>query len=149
MRYLIDTNVLLRWPRPSDPRCAVAQAAVKALEQRGCELYAAPQNFFEFRCVATRPEAVNGLGMSSTEADAELARLERLFPPVPEDLAVYWEWRRLLGEVAVSGVQVHDAHLVATMRVHGITHLLTFNAADFRRYPGITVVTPQEVAGTP
>jgi predicted nucleic acid-binding protein len=42
----------------------------------------------------------------------------------------------------VSGVQVHDARLAAAMRVHGMTHILTFNPADFQRYPGITVVHP-------
>jgi hypothetical protein len=31
------------------------------------------------------------------------------------------------------------------MKVYGITHLLTFNAEDFTRYPDITVVGPQHV----
>ena len=31
------------------------------------------------------------------------------------------------------------------MKVHGITHLLTFNTADFKRYDGITVVNPSSV----
>jgi hypothetical protein len=38
----------------------------------------------------------------------------------------------------VSGIQVHDARMVAAMRVHGIANLLTLNAKDFRRYGGIT-----------
>jgi hypothetical protein len=49
--------------------------------------------------------------------------------------------------VGVSGVQVHDARLAAVMRVHGLTHILTLNAADFARYPGIIAVHPQDVAG--
>lgn len=41
------------------------------------------------------------------------------------------------------GKQVHDANLVATMLVHGVTRLLTFNAADFRRFGTlIEVVAP-------
>ncbi|MCS6859946.1 MAG: hypothetical protein NZT92_06465 [Abditibacteriales bacterium] len=43
------------------------------------------------------------------------------------------------------GVQVHDAYLVAAMRVHGITNLLTFNVGDFASYPGITAVHPQDI----
>jgi hypothetical protein len=31
------------------------------------------------------------------------------------------------------------------MTVHGLTHLLSFNAQDFRQYPGITAVTPADV----
>jgi predicted nucleic acid-binding protein len=45
----------------------------------------------------------------------------------------------------VSGAQVHDARLIASMKVYGITHLLTFNADDFTRYLDITVVDPQHV----
>jgi len=36
-----------------------------------------------------------------------------------------------------SGRQVHDANVVATMLEHGIRRLLTFNAADFRRFARI------------
>ena len=32
------------------------------------------------------------------------------------------------------------------MLVHGITHVLTFNVADFARYSEITVVHPHDVA---
>lgn len=46
---------------------------------------------------------------------------------------------------AVSGVRVHDARIVAAMNVHGVGRLVTFNDQDFRRYRGITVMTPAEV----
>ena len=39
------------------------------------------------------------------------------------------------------------AHTLA-VKVYGITHLLTFNAEDFTRYPDITVVAPQHVPQT-
>ncbi len=31
------------------------------------------------------------------------------------------------------------------MTVHGITHILTFNADDFVRYPGINVLHPAKL----
>jgi predicted nucleic acid-binding protein len=37
------------------------------------------------------------------------------------------------------------AYLVASMLVHGVTHILTFNVEDFQRYPDITVVHPQNM----
>ncbi len=43
------------------------------------------------------------------------------------------------------GVNVHDARLVAAMLVHGLTHILTFNTPDFRRFSQITVVHPSEI----
>ena len=44
------------------------------------------------------------------------------------------------------GVNVHDARLVATMLVHGLTHIVTFNIRDFTRYTEITAVHPREIA---
>ena len=50
----------------------------------------------------------------------------------------------------MSGIQVHDARLVAVMLVHGIENILTLNVTDFQRYPGISAVHPQKViTGTP
>jgi hypothetical protein len=43
-------------------------------------------------------------------------------------------------------VQVHDARLVALMQVHGITHILTLNGADFARYPGIVPIDPASLS---
>jgi len=45
----------------------------------------------------------------------------------------------------VAGKQAHDARLVAAMLVHGVTHLLTFNTNDFKRFSEIMVVNPQNV----
>jgi len=56
---------------------------------------------------------------------------------------VYDEWRRLVATHAASGKAAHDARLVAAMMIHEITHILTFNGSDFKRYPGITVLHPQ------
>jgi hypothetical protein len=35
------------------------------------------------------------------------------------------------------------------MTVHPVTHLLTFNTADFARFPGITTLDPAAVALPP
>jgi len=52
---------------------------------------------------------------------------------------------RLLNLLAGSrgaGRQVHDANIVATMLEQGIRRLLTFNAADFRRFGRIIDLEP-------
>ncbi len=60
---------------------------------------------------------------------------------MPNNEAVHREWRRLVVLHEVKGVKVHDARLVASMRIHSIRHIVTFNEADFRRYPDIVAVT--------
>ena len=46
---------------------------------------------------------------------------------------------------SVLGKQAHDTRLVALMEAHGLTHLLTFNAGDFARFPGVTCVEPADI----
>ncbi len=49
----------------------------------------------------------------------------------------------------VSGKTAHDTRYAAAMAVHGVTHLLTHNGADFKRYPHVTVIEPQSVTPPP
>jgi len=52
------------------------------------------------------------------------------------------EWETLVGTYACHGCASFDARLVAAMRTYGVTRLLTFNGADFGRFPGLTVLDP-------
>jgi predicted nucleic acid-binding protein len=145
MPYLADTNVLLRWASPADPQHALAVNSVKELRRRGELVHITPQNLIELWNVATRPASANGLGMSPVEAERLVESLELLFPLVPDSPDVYKEWRRLVSSAGVSGVKVHDARLAAVMIANGLTHILTFNTGDFKRFPGITAVHPQDL----
>jgi hypothetical protein len=89
----------------------------------------------------TRPVVRNGFGLTTAEAERAVRVIEAGMSLLPENEDVYREWRRIVVEFAVSGVQVHDARLVAAMHVHGVSHVLTLNVADFGRYDEITVVT--------
>jgi len=65
---------------------------------------------------------------------------------LPDNEEVYLEWRRLVLRKSVLGVKVHDARLVAAMVVHKVTHLLTLNDLDFRRYASVVAVHPRTIA---
>ncbi|HVO24765.1 MAG TPA: type II toxin-antitoxin system VapC family toxin [Candidatus Margulisiibacteriota bacterium] len=141
-RYLIDTNILVRLVSPRDPLKPVALTAVDQLRRQQDQLSIAPQTLMEFWAVATRPPENNGLGLAPTAAAQEVDRFAENFPLVPEPPALYPRWRQLAQAHAVRGRQVFDARLAAIMIEAGIDHILTFNADDFRRYPGITPVSP-------
>lgn len=104
-----------------------------------------PQNAVEFWSVATRATEFNGLGLNSEVAARALRRFEGVFELLPDIPAIYQEWRQLVLTCRVLGRQVYDARLAAVMLAHGITHLLTFDTADFKRYPGIIAVHPRDV----
>ena len=145
MDCLADTNVLLRSIHQTHATHSSALAALTALLASGDRVCITPQNIIEFWNVCTRPADRNGLGLTPVEADREASRLESILTLLPAIPAIYPEWRRLVVAHSVSGVRVHDAHIVAAMNVYGISRVLTFNGPDFTRYSGIRAVHPDDV----
>lgn len=145
MSYLVDTNVLLRSVQKSHPVHSDAANSIDLLLRNREEVLIIPQNLIEFWCVATRPEGNNGLGISIEETAQRIAAFKKALVLLPDADLVFGEWERLVVKHQVSGKKVYDARLVATMLVHNITHLLTFNTDDFKRYDGITIVSPTSV----
>jgi predicted nucleic acid-binding protein len=143
--YLVDSNILLRIARRDDPDHAVVDAALGTLSEGGAVLYYTHQNIAEFWNVATRPTHKNGFGLTGAEVEQEVRVIEKGMVLLADNEAVYHEWRRLVLAHSVSGVQVHDARLAAAMSVHRITHLLTLNPDDFRRYSQVTAVHPRNL----
>lgn len=145
MSYLVDTNVLLRSAQPHHPMHADAVAATLTLKQNGESLCITPQNLIEFWAVATRPVSANGLELSVADAAKELKRLKKFFVFRRDIPAIYAEWEKLVVQHQVMGKPSHDARLVAAMMAHKLTHILTFNTDDFKRFSGITTVDPTGV----
>jgi hypothetical protein len=92
-----------------------------------------------------RPVEVNGWP-AETVVEAVLGLIPR-FPMLEESPALFSGWLRIVEENGIVGKQVHDAWLVALMRVHRVSRLMTYNAGDFRPY-GIEIVAPGEAEPT-
>ncbi len=145
MNCLADTNILLRLVQTQSSHHAEAEDVIDKLLKRGDTLFITLQNVSEFWNVCTRPLNKNGLGFSIAETETELSKIERVFDLLPDTLDVYKNWRELVVNHSVSGVQVHDAKIVAAMKAHNIQNLLTFNAKDFKRYTDIKAIEPKDV----
>lgn len=143
MLILIDTNLLLRWVEPAHPLHAVAAEAIRTVRGMGHHSVIVPQVIYEFWAVATRTVEANGLGLTLIETQTKLMGLLPAVRLLRDERKVFEHWQELVIEHDVKGKQVHDARLVAAMRRHAISHLLTFNGPDFARYSGIRVVEPQ------
>jgi predicted nucleic acid-binding protein len=139
---LVDTNILLRITRRSDPQHKIVDAALARLAEQGTMLCYTLQNIAEFWNAMTRPTSRNGLGLSVADTEREVRAIETGMNLLPDTEPVYREWRRIVVKHRVSGVQVHDARLAAAMYVHGVSHILTLNTADFSRFDGLTALHP-------
>jgi predicted nucleic acid-binding protein len=143
---LVDTNILLRIARHSEPQHKMVDTALGRLLAQGAALYYTHQNIAEFWNTMTRPTDRNGLGLAVAEADRQVHAIEQGMFFLPDNEAVYRNWRRIVVQYNVSGVQVHDARLAAAMYVHGINHILTLNVSDFARFEGLTALHPEGVS---
>lgn len=149
MIILLDTNILARIAEPGHAMHATAYQAVDTLRHQGHTQVIVPQCLYEFWVVGTRPQGKNGLGLSIAEMTKELSNVQSVFPLFDDTPAIFPTWQRFVQTYAVMGKNAHDARLVAAMHVHGITHLLTFNDQDFRRFTSVTVLTPPAVLANP
>lgn len=149
MSVLVDTSILVRLANTSDPLYPVAAKAILELHRRDEELYVASQILIEFGNVATRPQAVNGLGISAEAARTKSAIFEAAFSLAPETADVFPAWKAIADDLGILGKQVHDARLVAVCAVNGISHLLTFNVGHFSRLancpPRIVIIDPATI----
>jgi predicted nucleic acid-binding protein len=144
--YLIDSNVLIRWVQPEGVDFRVVTASIQSIDiLRGVPCFTS-QNLGEFWNVLTRPANRNGYGLSPEEAFLRAEKVESKFRLLPDSPEVHKEWRRILVDYRVSGVQVHDARLVAAMHVYGVKRILTFNTKDFVRFDLIEAVHPAQMA---
>lgn len=127
--YLLDTNVSLRFLDSADAANQLTLEAVAGLMRRGDEPVITAQV----------------LGWSLDRVKTGVDDLRTRFRMLEDIGQIFPTWLRLVSDGQVQGKQVHDARLAAVVLAHGNAHLLTFNVTDFRRYPGVIPVHPQEL----
>jgi predicted nucleic acid-binding protein len=142
---LVDTNILLRMTRRSDPQHQIVDTALARLAFQGTILHYTHQNIAELWNAMTRPLMRNGLGLTVADAEREVRAIEAGMSFLPDSAAVYREWRRIVLQHSVLGVQVHDARLAAAMYVHRVSHILTLNVTDFSRFSSIMAMHPGSI----
>ena len=133
-RVMLDTNVLLA---ATDQGRAGHRDALTVLNDWAAghtDLCTSGQILREYLTVATRPAEKNGLGLNLPDALGNVRAIRERTTLLTEDSKVTDRLLGLLADVDCRGKQVHDANLVATMLVHGISTIVTVNMEDFTRF---------------
>lgn len=130
--------------RKDHPTHGLAAGAVKQLLADGQTLCCLPRNIREFWNVCTRLTERNGLGFPHEVEEEEVRNIVSIFQLLDDGPDIHEEWRRMVSRHRVSGVQVQDCYIAASMAIHKVENILTFNTADFVRYP-VTVIDPISV----
>ena len=129
----VDTNVLVYANQKRSAFHIEALALLERAGQEGATPWISRQVLREYLATVTRPQG----GEPALPMVVALARVRSFaarFEVAEDGPEAFGELLGLLTRVPVGGKQVHDANLVATMLAHGVTRLLTFNVADFRRF---------------
>src|SRR5437879_4855977 len=114
MAYLFDSNCFLRLAEPGSVQRVAVLNAIRKLRSAGEVIYYTPQVLAEFWSVCTRPaQSRGGLGLSVAQTERKVRLVEKHF--TPDSLITFIQWRQLIADHQVMGVQVHDAKLVASM----------------------------------
>jgi predicted nucleic acid-binding protein len=140
-RVFVDTNVLVYFAFAHFAQHHAARQRLAECESLGVTLWTSRQVLREFLVVTTRPGFLTPVPPPSFIVKAVQA-FENQFQIAADDAEVTRRLLELVENPGAHGRQVHDANIVATMLCHQISHLVTHNAADFRRYASwVTVVS--------
>ncbi|MGI9055119.1 MAG: type II toxin-antitoxin system VapC family toxin [Pyrinomonadaceae bacterium] len=143
--YLFDTNIFLRLAEKNGSERLIILNGIRKIRANNQTICYTPQILAEFWNVCTRPaNARGGFGLSIEQTERKVNLIQKYFEILPDTLQTFTEWRKLVSDYKVSGVQVHDAKLAASINVHKVEYLVTLNDQDFKRF-GIKVIPPGDV----
>nr|WP_165455406.1 PIN domain-containing protein [Hansschlegelia quercus] len=137
----IDTNVLVYANQLRSPFHASAVSLLASVGDRGLKACLSQQVLREYYGAVTRPQA-EGPALDPSTAAIRIATFRAEFEVLANGAAVMDRLIDLVAAYRVSGKQIHDANIVATMITHGVRRLATFNPSDFRRFADIIDIEP-------
>jgi predicted nucleic acid-binding protein len=140
---ILDANVLAYAVNADAPQHAAARALLEAASDPAITLYVTSQILCEFYSLITNPRRV-AVTSSPTEALSIISAMLVLpglhVLPIPAGAVA--GWMELLRRHPVTGGDVFDLQIVATMQANSVHRIYTFNIDDFAVFPELTVVTP-------
>ena len=144
---VLDANVLVYAVDTGAEQHAISDALIAAARDPATALYLTSQVLCEFYSIVTNRRRI-AVPYSPPEAHEAISDLLAL-PGVrvlPTPAGAVAGWMALLQRHPVTGANVFDLQLVATMLANDIRRIYTFNTKDFEVFPELTVLAPPEPA---
>jgi len=114
---------------------------LEAARDPSTTLYVTSQVLCEFYSIVTNARRVPK-PRSPADAIGAISRLLAFLHVLPIPACAVEGWMDLLRRRPVTGGDVFDLQLVATMLANDVQRIYTFNAKDFALFPELAVVTP-------
>jgi predicted nucleic acid-binding protein len=136
-----DTNVLVYALDADAPQHEAARALLEAARDGSATLYVTSQILCEFYSIVTNARRV-AKPRSSAEALDAISELLAFLHVLPVPAHAVEGWMNLLRRRPVTGGDIFDLQIVATMQANDVQRIYTFNTGDFDVFGEISVVTP-------
>ena len=140
---LVDTNVLIYAFSKESDYYKVCRELLNSAQEGKLSLCVAPQVVAEFFAIATDPRRTTAPQKPQETADVIdqlLAMPGMVLLSLPVD--VVNRWTTLIRQHPVTGSDIFDVQLVATMLGNGVSQIYTYNRKDFEKFSEIDVLTP-------
>ena len=140
---IVDANVLVYATNADVPAHKASRELLDAARDPSVKLYVTSQILCEFYSVITNPRRV-AAPCSSSEALRVMSALLALpgIHVLPSPAHTVTALMELLRRHPVTGGEVFDLQIVATMQLNNVQRIYTFNVGDFEVFPELTVVIP-------
>ena len=138
---IADTNVLVYALDADAPQHATARALLELARSGSVILYVTSQILCEFYSVVTNARRV---ARPRTPDDAlnAISDLLAFLHVLPIPSRTVEGWMRLLRRHPVTGGDIFDLQIIATMQANGIARIYTFNTDDFSAFAELEVMKP-------
>ena len=138
---IVDTNVLVYALDADAKQHAAARALLEAARDGSAILYVTPQILCEFYSIVTNARRVSK-PRAPAEALNALSDLIVFLHVLPIPAHTVEGLMKLLDQHPVTGGDIFDLQIVATMQANSIQRIYTFNTADFEAFSELAVVMP-------
>jgi len=140
---IVDANILIYALDADAPQHIACLALLEAAQGEipMTTLYVTLQILCEFYAIVTNARRVLK-PRSSADALAAISDMLGFLRVLPVPVAVIDEVIALVRRRPVTGGDIFDLQIVATMKLNGISRIYTFNTDDFKLFPEIEPLTP-------
>ena len=140
---VVDANVLVYATNVSAPQYAASRKLLDAAKDSAVTLFVTAQIVCELYSVITNPRRVAS-PVSSANALHFISALLALpgvqvLPTPAQTVSLLLD---LILRYPITGSEIFDLQIVATMKANGILRIYSFNAEDFEKYPDLVVIVP-------
>jgi uncharacterized protein len=138
---IIDANVLVYAMDADSPQHSASRALLDSARVSSTTLYVTSQILCEFYSIVTNRRRVRN-PRTVEEAVKAIAGLLAFLHVLPIPARAVEGWLDLLRRHPVTGGEVFDLQIIATMQANGIQRIYTFKSDDFRTFSELRILNP-------